>query len=166
MITETDFSLICRPVYQQWLVFCLLSIGMGILAIFVLILPEWRRWQSSEQHYLQQLTHVKKEQKQVALLLPPEQLHFLGLLASQTQQQVVDMSPEQLLAASPVTVTRWMNTGQPAELALELQWPEAVDLFQQMVRLNPPFFPDRFTLQRRQDRPEALEMMLWLNRYE
>ena len=166
MMNDTSLSLLFRPPSQQWMVFSFLSASVILSACFMVILPEWRRYQYSEQRYLQQRMILTEKRQQYVQLATPEQLRVLWQSESEVLQQKNAGSLEQLLSASHRKVIRWRNGARPVELQLELRWPDVPELFLQMAQLNPPMYPGRFSLENRSESEERLQMAIWLKLHE
>lgn len=166
MVNDVCLSLLFRPPWQQWMVFIFLSASVILSGYFIVILPEWQRFQHSEQQYRQQRIALNGKRQQYVQLAVPEQLRALCQSASQDQRAVTEGTLEQLLSASQRKVKRWRNGGRPVELQLELPWPEVSELFRQMAQLNPPMFLRHFTLESSSESELGLQMAMWLNRHE
>ncbi|GAA0482932.1 MULTISPECIES: hypothetical protein [Tatumella] len=159
-MTEWATGMLYRPHYQQWGLFLLTSACGLLFSALLLILPEWQRWQRSEQQYLRQDNFLRQQQEQLSRLLPAEQLRDQLLIRRNTQQQKTGIALEEILAGNEITLRRWRNTESPAEIQLQLDWPQVAVFFRQMRILQPSLLPIRFGLEYRE---EGLEMVMWLN---
>ncbi|ARU92383.1 HofO family protein [Tatumella citrea] len=165
-MNDLCLSLLFRPPRQQWMVFSFLSAVTILIAYFMAILPEWQRYQHSEQQYLQQRIALTRQREQFVQLAAPEEQRALCQSASEVQRVTPGDTLEQLLAASQRKVKRWRNGIRPVELQLELQWPDVSEFFRQMAQLNPPLLPGRFSLEYQSESEGGLQMAMWLNRHE
>jgi|GEM_PF-7019227 len=166
MMNDTCLSLLFRPPSQQWIVFSVLSASVILSACYITLLPEWRRYQYSEQRYLQQRRILTEKRQQYAELATPEQLRILWQSDHEGQKEKGAGLLEQLLSPGQRKVIRWRNGAQPVELQLELRWPDVTELFLQMAQLNPPMYPGRFSLENRSESDERLQLAIWLNLHE
>lgn len=165
-MNDACLSLLFRPACQQWMAFSLLSASVILSACFMAVLPEWQRFQHSEQRYLQQRMILTGQRQQFAQLATPEQLRALWQSTSEVNREKPEGTLEHLLSARQRQVKRWRNGIRPVELQLELQWTEVPELFRQMARLYPAMYPGRFSLEKQPESEQGLQMAIWLNRHE